>query len=108
MAALEKAHGASSGRTDEKTLDMPDWAPLFSAMSRGSQAETALRIANISNYVASLQQAKALEDAAGEQVTPACRRPGGHPGRRTLPHLPCAAPRFSYRSTLMSLGDSGP
>jgi hypothetical protein len=58
MAALAEAHGAPSGRTDEKTLDMPDWAPLFGSMSRGSQAEAALRVANISNYVASLQQAK--------------------------------------------------
>jgi hypothetical protein len=59
MAAIGAVHTVAPYRQlDGKTLDMPDWVPIFKAMSRGSQSEGVIRIANISNYIASLQEAK--------------------------------------------------
>jgi len=57
VASLGEVHSVPSTRSmDETTLDMPDWLPLFKAMSHMSHAEAALRIANVSNYIASLQR----------------------------------------------------
>ncbi len=56
-ASLGVVHSAPASKSmGQTTLDMPDWEPLFKAMSHSSQAEAALRIANVSNYIASLQR----------------------------------------------------
>ena len=61
-ASLGEVHSVPASKSmDQTTLDMPDWLPLFKAMSRMSQAEAALRIANVSNYIASLQRVEVPE-----------------------------------------------
>jgi hypothetical protein len=59
-ALIDQAHGATaSAELNAKALGMPDWAPIFRSMARGSgSADAALRMTNISNYIASLQRAK--------------------------------------------------
>jgi mono/diheme cytochrome c family protein len=37
------------------TADMPVWGPLFSSVSQGDQAQVNQRIANLTNYIKSLQ-----------------------------------------------------
>ena len=56
-ASLEEVHTVpATASMDDTHLDMPDWLPLFKAMSHMSGAEAALRIANVTNYIASLQR----------------------------------------------------
>ena len=56
VASLEEVHCArASASMNQTVLDMPDWVPLFKSMSSTSHASAALRIANVSNYIASLQ-----------------------------------------------------
>jgi hypothetical protein len=38
------------------TADMPVWGPLFSSISQGDQALVTQRIANLTNYIKSLQE----------------------------------------------------
>jgi len=58
MALLERSHSeAGLGQLNEKALDMPDWAPVFRSMARGSGvADVALRFVNVSSYIASHQR----------------------------------------------------
>ena len=56
-ASLGDVHSVPASQSmNQTTLDMPDWVPIFKAMSHASQCGAALRIANVSNYIASLQR----------------------------------------------------
>jgi hypothetical protein len=56
LAAINEAHGVTA--FDEAALNMPDWTTVFTAISGDSKAAGALRMVNISNYIASRQQPK--------------------------------------------------
>ncbi len=66
LTLLAKKHGGRfpselvvSKLTGKQVLvaqEMPDWPKVFSELSRGRQAEVQLRIVNLNNYVASLQE----------------------------------------------------
>ena len=60
LSEIEAFHGASrQTQLSQASFDMPDWSPLFAGMSRGSRTEAALRLVNISKYVASMQTSNA-------------------------------------------------
>ena len=61
-ASLVAVHSVPASQSmNQATLDVPDWEPIFKVMSHSSQFGAALRIANVSNYIASLQRVEIPE-----------------------------------------------
>ena len=58
-ALLQDGHrvGANAARVTEQDLDMPNWGPIFAAMSK-DQGGAYLRVTNLSRYVVALQAAR--------------------------------------------------
>jgi mono/diheme cytochrome c family protein len=58
-SVLQQGHrtGPNEQRMSERDLDMPDWRPIFEAISR-DQGQVELRIVNLSRYVVALQAAR--------------------------------------------------